>query len=75
MNRELEELILAFETVSASRDKEAERALEVFEARVDEILKNHPGVSRDVLRKAILKAHRNWALKQELKPPAIPPRA
>lgn len=31
MNRELEALILAYEAVSASRDKEAERNMELFE--------------------------------------------
>jgi len=75
MNRELESLILAYEAVSASRDREAERCMEVFEALLDDVLKRHPGLSRDVLRKSIVKAHRKWALKQDDKPPAIPPRA
>ena len=75
MNRELEALILAYEAVSAARDEEAKRALESFEARLDVILNLHPGLSRDILRKSIIKAHRNWALQQEKKPPAIPPKA
>ena len=75
MNRELEALILAYEAVSAARDEEAKRALEFFEARLDVILNLHPGLSRDILRKSIIKAHRNWALQQEKKPPAIPPKA
>jgi hypothetical protein len=75
MNKELEALILAYEAVSASRDMEAERALQVFEARLDEVMNRNPGVSRDILRKSIIKAHRQWALKQEKKPPAIPPKA
>jgi hypothetical protein len=32
-------------------------------------------VSREILRKSILKAHRQWALKQAQKPPAILPKA
>lgn len=34
-----------------------------------------PGVSRDTLRKSIIKAHRKWAVAQDNKPPAIPPKA
>jgi hypothetical protein len=75
MNQELETLILAYEVVSASRDTEAEQALQIFEARLDEVMNRNPGVSRDILRKSIIKAHRQWALKQETKPPAIPPKA
>lgn len=75
MNKELEALILAYEAVSASRDLAGEQALQVFEARLDEVMSRNPGVSRDVLRKSIIKAHRQWALKLENKPPAIPPKA
>ena len=75
MNKELEALILAYEAASDSRDVEADRALLIFEAQLDEVMNRHPGVSRDMLRKSIIKAHRQWALKQERKPPAIPPKA
>jgi hypothetical protein len=75
MNKDLEALILAFEQVSASRDKRAEQYLLEFERLLDETIENHPGLSRDILRKSIIKAHRKWALKQEHKPPAIPPKA
>jgi hypothetical protein len=75
MNRELEALILAYEAVSALRDTEAEQALQIFETQLDEVMNRHPGISRDILRKSILKAHRQWALKQEKKPPVIPPKA
>ena len=75
MNRELEALILAFEAVSASRDKEAERCMEAFESLLDAMLDKHPGVSRGILRKSIIKQHRKWALQQDNKPPAIPPKA
>ena len=75
MNKELEALILDYEAVSASRDTEAEQALQIFEAQLDEVMNRHPGVARDILRKSVIKAHRQWALKQETKPPAIPPKA
>jgi len=74
MNRELEALILAYEAVSAARDTEAGQCIEVFESLLDDVLNRHPSVSREILRKSIIKAHRQWALKQENKPPAIPPR-
>jgi len=75
MNKELETLILAYEAYSAARDIEAERCLAIFESLLDDVLNRHPGVSREILRKSILRAHRRWALQQESKPPAIPPRA
>jgi hypothetical protein len=74
MNLELEALILAYEAVSASRDKEAERWMEVFESRIDAVLERFPGVSRDAARKSVIKAHRKWALAQTSRPPAIAPK-
>lgn len=75
MNRELEALILAYEDVSASRDVDAIKALKVFEAQLDEVMGRNPDVSREILRKSIIKAHRQWALKQENKPQVIPLKA
>ena len=51
MNQELEALILAYEAMSASRDTEAEQALQNFEAQLDEVMNRHPGVARDILRR------------------------
>lgn len=75
MNKELETLILAYEDVSAARDKEAETLMDVFEALIDRVMEQNPSLSRDALRKSIIKAHRKWALKQESKPPTTPPKA
>ena len=75
MNKDLEALVLAYEAVSASRDKEAEHFMQTFEGLLDRVIEQHRGVSRDLLRKSVIKMHRKWALKQEKKPPAIPPRA
>ncbi len=75
MNPELEALVLAYEAVSASRDKEAQRCMERFEALLDGVMQRCPGLSRDVLRTSKVKAHRKWALSQDRKPPAIPPQA
>jgi hypothetical protein len=75
MNRELETLILAYEKVSASKDKEAGDALLAFESLLDRVMERQPNLSRDNLRKSVIKAHRKWALKQDSKPPTIPPKA
>jgi hypothetical protein len=75
MNPELEALILAYEAVSASRDGKAEDCMQQFESLLDQVIERNPGLSRDSLRKSIIKAHRKWALKQDNKPPAIPPKA
>ena len=75
MNRELESLILAYEMVSASKDIEAGEALVAFESLLDRVMDRQPNLSRDNLRKSVIKAHRKWALKQDSKPPAIPPKA
>jgi len=75
MNRELEALILAYEEVSASSNKEAEHHLLAFESLLDGVMERQSGVSRDILRRSVIKAHRKWALKQDEKPPTIPPKA
>ncbi len=75
MNRELEAIILAYEKASASKDKEAEHYLLAFEALLDSVMERQPNLSRDILRKSVIKAHRKWALKQDRKPPTIPPKA
>jgi hypothetical protein len=42
MNQELQALILAYEAVSASRDVEAEGALQAFEAKLDLVMNRQP---------------------------------
>ena len=61
MNPELEALILAYEKVSASKDKEAENCLLAFESLLDRVMERQPKMSRDILRKSVIKAHRKWA--------------
>jgi hypothetical protein len=46
VNKELETLILAYEKVSASKDKEAERHLFTFESMIDNVMERHPHLSR-----------------------------
>ena len=75
MKPALEELILAYEQISESRDEEAKRRLADFEEKIDAALEGFPGASREEFRVALVRRHRKWALKQENKPPAIPPKA
>ena len=75
MNRDLEALILAFDAYLEARDKEAANRRQIFESRLDDVWAQHPGLSRDNLRKSIIKAHRQWAMKQDRQPPSIPPKA
>ena len=75
MNSELEALIRAYEEVSASMDKEAADHMLAFDLLLDKVMERQPTLSRDMLRKSVIKAHRKWALKQDNKPPAMPPTA
>jgi hypothetical protein len=61
MNPELEALILAYEKVSASKDREAEQCLLAFESRLDRVMERQPSLSRDILRKSIIKEHHQSA--------------
>jgi hypothetical protein len=38
-------------------------------------MERQPNLSRNILRKSVIKAHRKWAFQQDTKPPAIPPKA
>jgi hypothetical protein len=75
MNRELEALILAYEKVSTSKDKDAKRHLFDFELLLDKVMERQPKISRDFLRQGIIKAHRKWAMQQDRKRSTIPPTA
>ena len=75
MNLELEAIILAYEKVSASKDKDAELHLHDFELLLDQVMGRQPRVSRTLLRKAVIKAHREWVMQQDRKRSAIPPKA
>lgn len=75
MNKELEALILAYEKFSAAKDLDAEKYGQDFESLLDATIEKRPAVSREMLRKAILRAHSRWAMKQQKKPPSMPPSA
>src|SRR5688572_19546208 len=75
MNKDLEELILAYEAVSQARDLNEEKLREHFEALLEKVLGNQQGLDRESLRKSIIRAHRQWALKLAKQPTTIPPKA
>ena len=75
MNAELEVLVVALEAVLQARNgDEAKRAEAIYQARLDDVLMRHPGLSRDRLMRAVDFAHANW-LRAQRRPPALPPRA
>ena len=75
MNSELEELILAYEAIFQARDREEEERGRTFESLLDKVLERQLGLDRESLRKCVLRAHRQWALKQTRQPTAMPPKA
>lgn len=75
MNTELEGLIIAYDAVrQAKSGDEAARLDAIFQARVDDLLARHGGISRDKLIRSIDLAHRRWVLAQQ-KPSSLPPKA
>jgi len=75
MNKDLEELILAFEAASQARDRQEEAPRAHFEALLTKVLEANPGLDRESLRKTILRAHLRWTVAQSKQPPTIPPKA
>jgi len=75
MNRELERLVLAWEEVSASKDKEVPPKLLAFEELIDMVMERKPNVSREDLRKSVIKAHRVWAFETGQQTPGNSPKS
>ena len=73
MDRDLEQLIVAYDAVLEARDSAMhQRLLAVFESRLEDVWLRHPNINRDSLRGAIRAAHRKWLAAQR-KPPTLPP--
>ncbi|MSU58703.1 MAG: hypothetical protein EXS35_11095 [Pedosphaera sp.] len=76
MNPELEALILAREAALLARaGAEADQLLEKYISLLDETLAHRPGLSREVLRRAVERAHARWMNAQKKTYPTIPPKA
>jgi len=72
MNHELELLVLAYDAFLLARGGERRTTGAAFDAKLDEALERHPGLSRETLGRMIVLAHRNW-LNAQRKPPSLPP--
>lgn len=75
MNSELEALVLAFDSGRQAKDGvEAKRLEAVFQSRLDDVLAQRPGLSRQSLIRAVDYAHARW-LRARHQPPTLPPKA
>ena len=75
MNAELEALIQSLEALlNAGPGPEAEKWEAVFDAQIEEVLKCHPGISRETLLHLIDRTHSRW-LKAQKRFPTLPPHA
>ena len=75
MNAELEALVLALEAVLQARTgQEANRLEALYEARLDNVLRRAPHLSRGTLQRMVDLAHQRWCRAQQ-KPTTLPPQA
>lgn len=75
MDRELEEIIKAYEAVLQARNAlDHKQLLSVYELKLDEVIARWPGIDRKVLQKAIRNVHLKWLAAQR-KPPTMPTKA
>jgi len=75
MDRELEDLIKAYEAVLQARDaRDHKLLLSAYELKLDEVISRCPNTDRKALQRAIRNAHLKWLAAQR-KPPSMPPKA
>jgi hypothetical protein len=74
MERELEQLLLAFDAAKEAAGTERNRLEIIYESRLDDILSRKHGLTRERLHSAVLVAHRRW-LRAQGKPSSLPPKA
>lgn len=75
MNAELEAILKAYEAfLEAADDSVADRLWAVYESRLDDVIEQHPRVSKESLHRAVKSQYRAWVAKQK-KPPTLPPAA
>ncbi len=74
MDRELEELLRAFDAAKEAAGDERTRLEVIYESRLDDVLARRSGLTRDRLHSAVLVAHRRW-LRAQGKPTTLPPKA
>ena len=69
MKPEMERLLQLFDEARQSRQHE-----ELFESKLEELRAQHPGISREQLRRIVRSAYVRW-LRANARPPTIPPNA
>jgi hypothetical protein len=69
MTPEMEKLLRLFDEAQQSRPAE-----ELFEAELEDLHSQHPGLSREQLRRIVRTAYVRW-LRANRKPPTMPPGA
>jgi len=69
MKPEMERLLQLFDESRQSRRHE-----ELFESQLEELHAQHPGLSREQLRRIVRAAYLRW-LRANARPPTIPPNA
>lgn len=73
MNPELEALVMALEAVLQAKTGDEAKQLEaVYQSRLDAVLAQRSGLSRERLIRAVDFAHANW-LRARRRPPTLPP--
>ena len=74
MNRELEELIKAFDAAIQAHGSEAERLEAIYESLLAAAMERHPSVSLEALDSSVQLAYRRW-IKAQGRFPTLPPEA
>ena len=74
MNRQLEELLLAYDAATQTVGNEALQHRDRFETLLAEVMARSPGLDPQVLRSAILRAHERFVRAQK-RNTSLPPEA
>jgi hypothetical protein len=74
MDRELEDLLVAFDAAKEAAGTERSRLEFIYESRLDGIIARSHGLTRERLHVAVLVAHHRW-LRAQGKPSSLPPKA
>ena len=74
MNRELEAVLKSYDAFQQAPPSEAKPLEEMYQARLDEVLQRHKGLSRQTLERLVDRKYRLWLRAQD-KPTSIPPKA
>ncbi len=74
MNPDLEALIKAYLAVHESAGRQRARRLAVFEPLLDDVLRDRPGISRDLFLEAVRRRAHSF-VKAQSRPPTLSPQA